>query len=149
NYAVKHLIDTLSGNPSQIASTAIWTAFAILAGIITLDNMLWRVGGWIAADRFPRATASMRAELFRHLSGHAPGYFANRSAGTLASRISATGTAGFTLLQNFTWHTVPPAVAVVLAIGFLSSVDPIMAGCLVVVAGTLAAGVALLGRKGE
>ncbi len=149
NYAVKHLIDTLSGNPSQIGATAVWTAFAILAGIIAADNMLWRVGGWIAADRFPRATASMRAELFRHLSGHAPSYFANRSAGTLASRISATGTAGFTILQNFTWNTVPPAVAVVLAIGFLSSVDPVMAGCLVLVAGTLAAGVAWLGRRGE
>jgi ATP-binding cassette subfamily B protein len=149
NYAVKHLIDTLSGNPSQVAPAAVWTAFIILAGIITADNMLWRVGGWIAADRFPRATASMRAELFRHLAGHAPGYFANRSAGTLASRISATGTAGFTLLQNFTWHTVPPAVAVVLAIGFLSSVDPIMAGCLVLAAGALAAGVAFLGRKGD
>jgi len=127
NYAVKHLIDTLSGNPSSVADTAIWTAFAILVGVITADNMLWRVGGWIAADRFPRATASMRAELFRHLAGHAPGYFANRSAGTLASRISATGTAAFTLLQNFTWHTVPPAVAVVLSIGFLASVDPWMA----------------------
>lgn len=149
NYAVKHLIDTLSGDPSQIGAAAVWTAFAILAGIIAADNMLWRVGGWIAADRFPRATASMRAELFRHLSGHAPGYFANRSAGTLASRISATGTAGFTLLQNFTWHTVPPAVAVVLAIVFLSTVDPIMAGCLVLVAGSLAVGVAWLGRKGE
>lgn len=149
NYAVKNLIDTLAGNPSQVAAAAVWTAFAVLAGIITADNMLWRVGGWIAADRFPRATASMRAELFRHLAGHAPGYFANRSAGTLASRISATGTAGFTLLQNFTWHTVPPAVAVVLAIGFLSSVDPIMAGCLVLAAGALAAGVAFLGRKGE
>ena len=149
NYAVKHLIDTLSGDPMAVASTAVWTAFAILAGVITADNMLWRVGGWIAADRFPRATASMRAELFRHLSGHAPGYFANRSAGSLASRISATGTAAFTLLQNFTWHTVPPAVAVVLSIGFLASVDPWMALCLVVAAGALAAGIALLCRKGD
>lgn len=149
NYAVKHLIDTLSAGPGQAAGSAVWLAFAILAGVIAADNMLWRVGGWIAADRFPRATASMRAELFRHLSGHSPGYFANRSAGTLAARISATGTAGFTVLQNFTWHTVPPAVAVTLSIVFLASVDPIMAGCLVVVAGSLAAGVAYLGRRGE
>ncbi|MFC7607356.1 ABC transporter ATP-binding protein [Teichococcus aestuarii] len=104
NYAVKNLIDTLSGGPSQAGAAAVWVAFAILAGIITADNMLWRVGGWIAADRFPRATASMRAELFRHLAGHSPGYFANRSAGTLAARISATGTAAFTVLQNFTAH---------------------------------------------
>ncbi|HWL82020.1 MAG TPA: ABC transporter ATP-binding protein [Roseomonas sp.] len=149
NYAVKHLIDTLSGGPAHADVTTVWVAFAILAGVITADNMLWRVGGWIAADRFPRATAAMRAELFRHLSGHSPGYFANRSAGTLAARISATGTAAFTVLRNFTWHTVPPAVAVVLAIAFLASVDPIMAGCLVVAAGLLAAGVAWLGRKGE
>ncbi|MFC4168548.1 ABC transporter ATP-binding protein [Teichococcus aestuarii] len=149
NYAVKNLIDTLSGGPSQAGAAAVWVAFAILAGIITADNMLWRVGGWIAADRFPRATASMRAELFRHLAGHSPGYFANRSAGTLAARISATGTAAFTVLQNFTWHTVPPAVAVTLSIIFLATVDPIMAGCLVVVAAALAAGVAWLGQKGE
>jgi len=149
NYAVKNLIDTLAGGPANAGAAAVWTAFAILAGVITADNMLWRVGGWIAADRFPRATASMRAELFRHLSGHSPGYFANRSAGTLAARISATGTAAFTVLQNFTWHTVPPAVAVTLAIGFLASVDPIMAGCLVVAAASLAAGVAWLGRRGE
>ncbi|MDQ1080355.1 ATP-binding cassette subfamily B protein [Pseudoroseomonas cervicalis] len=149
NYAVKHLIDTLSGGPASASAAAVWTAFAILAGIIAADNLLWRVGGWIAADRFPRVTASMRAELFRHLSGHSPGFFANRSAGTLAARISATGTAGFTVLQNFTWHTVPPAVAVTLAIAFLASVDPIMAGCLVVVAGALAVGIAWLGRKGE
>ena len=149
NYAVKHLIDTLSGGPANADARMVWAAFAILAGVITADNMLWRIGGWIAADRFPRTTASMRAELFRHLSGHSPGYFANRSAGTLAARISATGTAAFTVLQNFTWHTVPPAVAVVLAIAFLASVDPIMAGCLVVVAGALAIGVAWLGRKGE
>ncbi|MCI0754589.1 ABC transporter ATP-binding protein [Teichococcus vastitatis] len=149
NYAVKNLIDTLAGGPSNVSGTAVWTAFAILAGIITADNMLWRIGGWIAADRFPRATASMRAELFHHLSGHSPGYFANRSAGTLAARISATGTAGFTVLQNFTWHTVPPAVAVMLAIAFLGSVDPIMAGCLVIAAAALAIGVAWLGRKGE
>jgi ATP-binding cassette subfamily B protein len=149
NYAVKNLIDTLSGGPQNASGNAVWWAFGILAGVIAADNMLWRVGGWVAADRFPRVTAAMRSELFRHLAGHAPGYFANRSAGTLASRVSATGTAGFTLLQNFTWHTVPPAVAVTFAIGFMASVDPWMAGMLVVVAGGLAVFVTWLAKKGE
>jgi ATP-binding cassette subfamily B protein len=149
NYAVKNLIDTLSGGPQNASGNAVWWAFGILAGVIAADNMLWRVGGWVAADRFPRVTAAMRSELFRHLAGHAPGYFANRSAGTLASRVSATGTAGFTLLQNFTWHTVPPAVAVTFAIGFMASVDPWMAGMLVVVAGGLAIFVTWLAKKGE
>ena len=149
NYAVKNLIDTLAGGPAQAESTAVWWAFGILAGVIAADNMLWRVGGWIAADRFPRVTAALRSGLFRHLAGHAPSYFAARSAGTLASRVSATGTAAFTLLQNFTWHTVPPAVAVTFAIGFMASVDPLMAGTLVVVAGSLAVLVTWLAKKGE
>ena len=92
-YAVKHLVDVLASGPNG----PVWTAFALLAGLVAADNMMWRVGGWIASHTFVSVTGELRRDLFRHLTGHAPSYFADRSPGTLASRITATANAIFTV----------------------------------------------------
>ncbi len=145
HYALKTLVDTLSGGPGAAA----WTAFAVLAAVLAADNLLWRVGGWIAAGTFPAVTADMRADLFRHLGGHAPAFFAGRSAGALASRITATANSSYTILHNFTWHTLPPAVAVGFAIALLASVNPAMAGVLVAAAAVLGLAIAHLAARGQ
>ena len=105
NYALKALIDALSGGPG----VAVWAAFSVLAAVVAADNLLWRVGGWVAAGTYPAVTTDIRADLFRHLGGHAPAFFAGRPAGVLASRVTATANAAYTMLHNFTWHTLPPA----------------------------------------
>ena len=64
----------------------------------------------IASLTFPRVTADLRRDLFRHLMGHAPSYFADRLPGTLTSRISATSNAVFTLENMFAWNVLPPMV---------------------------------------
>jgi ATP-binding cassette subfamily B protein len=145
HYAVKNLIDTLGGGPG----TAAWIAFGLLAAVMAADNLLWRVGGWVAASAFPAVTADMRADLFHHLGGHAPAFFARRSAGVLASRVSATANASYTTLHNFTWHTLPPALAMGFAVGLLASVDLAMAGALVLVATGLGLVIARLARHGQ
>jgi len=144
-YALKGLVDALSGG----AANAVWAALAVLAAVLAADNLLWRVGGWIAASAFPAVTADMRADLFQHLGGHAPAFFAGRSAGVLASRITATSNACYTILHNFTWHTLPPAVAVGCAIALLASVDPAMAGVLLIVSAALALVVGRLASRGQ
>jgi ATP-binding cassette subfamily B protein len=142
-YAVKHLVDVLSTGPqpgsgSGAGGSAPWMALAVLAAIIAGDNLLWRLGGWVAADSFTRVTGHMRADLFHHLSGHAPDYFADRSPGVLASRISATANAAWTVLSTMTWNALPPTVAVCIAIAFLAGIDPLMAGTLFVIASGMA-----------
>lgn len=90
-YAIKHLIDVLGmgrGHPGPL-----WAAFAILVGLIAADNLLWRIGGWVAAHAFVNVTGDLRRDLFQYLTGHAPTYFSERQPGTLASRITATSTA--------------------------------------------------------
>jgi ATP-binding cassette, subfamily B, bacterial len=148
HYALKNLIDALTGGPGT-ASAAIWLAFAALAAVMTADNLLWRIGGWIAADAFPAVTGDMRADLFDHLGGHAPAYFAGRSAGTLASRVTATANASYTALHNFTWHTLPPAFAVTFAIALLAGVDAVMAAALVAAAAALGLVIAHLAARGQ
>ena len=81
--------------------SGIWLAFALLVSLIAADNLLWRVAGWIASYAFVAVTGDVRRDLFRHLTGHAPSYFADRLPGTLTSRITATSNAVFTVENMF------------------------------------------------
>ena len=108
-YGVKYLVDTLAGGPS--AAHGIWLAFAFLVSLIAADNLLWRLAGWIASFTFVRVTGDLRRDLFRHLTGHSPSYFADRLPGMLTSRITATSNAVFTIENMFVWNVLPPCVA--------------------------------------
>jgi ATP-binding cassette subfamily B protein len=132
-YAVKLLVDTLS-QPERAAAGA-WLAFGILVALIAADNMLWRLASWVGNSTFVAVTGDLRRDLFRHLTGHAPSYFATRPAGTLTSRITATSNAVFTFENMLVWNVLPPCLATVCAIAFVATVSWSMAASLVIVAG--------------
>src|SRR5271168_4098718 len=46
-YGLKKLIDVVSLGPVAGAA-GVWSAFFLLCVLITADNSLWRVGGWVA-----------------------------------------------------------------------------------------------------
>ena len=102
--------------------------------LIAADNLLWRLAGWIASHAFVGVTGDLRSELFRHLTGHAPSYFAERLPGTLTGRITATSNAVFTVENIFIWNVLPPCVATVGAIAFLAVVSMPMAAALTAIA---------------
>ncbi len=133
-YSVKHLVDTLTAGRHG----PVWTAFLILAGLIAADNMLWRVGGWVASHCFVSVTGDLRRDLFHHLTGHSPGYFADRPPGTLAGRITATGNAIYTVENTFAWNVLPPLLAVAGSIAVMITVSPFMAAALIAVSALLA-----------
>ena len=131
-YGVKFLVDVLSREPGQGGSP--WLAFAILVSFVAADNLLWRVASWIASHAFVKVTGDLRSELFRHLIGHAPVYFAERLPGMLTSRVTATSNAVFQIENMFVWNVLPPCAGTVGAIAFLTTVSVKMAAVLVVVA---------------
>ena len=104
-YGVKILVDTLAGG-LYVGTHArdAWLGFLLLATLIASDNLLWRVASWIASYTFVAVTGDLRRDLFRHLTGHAPSYFADRMPGTLTSRITATSNAVFTLQNMSIWN---------------------------------------------
>src|SRR5467141_3233525 len=55
----------------------------------------------------------------------------------LTSRITATSNAVFTVENMFVWNVLPPCIATVAAIALISTVSPLMAGGLIVVAGAM------------
>jgi ATP-binding cassette subfamily B protein len=132
-YGVKFLVDTLSHGPNG----AVWTAFVVLGGLIAADNLLWRVASWIANGAFVGVTGDLRRDLFRHLMGHSPSYFADRMPGMLTSRITATSNAVFTAENMFIWNVLPPCVATVAAIALVCTISVPMAGALALVAGVM------------
>jgi ATP-binding cassette subfamily B protein len=145
-YGLKHLIDIIAAGPEKAAG--LWTAFALLCSLVAADSLLWRIAGWAAAYTFVAVTGDIRRDLFAHLSGHSPSYFAERLPGALASRITATSNAVFTTENTGSWNVLPPVVAVVCSIVLIGSVNPIMAGALVAVAAGLGALVYRLARRG-
>ena len=132
-YGVKFLVDTLSSG----ANAAVWTAFCLLGSLIAADNLLWRVASWIANHAFVGVTGDLRRDLFRHLTGHSPGYFADRLPGMLTSRITATSNAVFTAENMFVWNVLPPCVATIAAIALVCTISLPMAGALALVAGIM------------
>jgi ATP-binding cassette, subfamily B, bacterial len=124
-YGVKFLVDTLARGPGVGAT--IWLSFSFLVCLILLDNLLWRIAGWIGSFTFVRVTGDLRRDLFWHLTGHAPSYFANRLPGMLTSRITATSNAVFTIENMFVWNVLPPCVATLVAIAFITTVSASMA----------------------
>ncbi len=133
-YAVKMLVDVLSGHSGWSAASVHWEAFLLLTALIAADNLLWRVASWIASSTFVAVTGDLRRDLFRHLTGHAPSYFAERMSGTLTSRITATSNAAFSIENMFVWNVLPPCMATVMAIGFVACVSLPMAMSLSLVA---------------
>ncbi len=131
-YAVKILVDALAG--AQPAPTAVWQAFALVVALIAGDNLLWRVASWVGNSTFVGVTGDVRRDLFRHLTGHAPSYFASSSPGALTSRVTATSNALFTVENMVVWNVLPPCLATVCAIAFVGTVSLQMAAALVVVA---------------
>src|SRR5580700_1284530 len=132
-YGVKFLVDMLSSHDAA----GVWTAFLVLGALIAADNLLWRVASWIANFAFTGVTSDLRRDLFRHLMGHSPAYFADRLPGTLTSRVTATSNAIFTAENMFMWNVLPPCAATVAAIALVRTISLPMALSLAVIAGIM------------
>jgi ATP-binding cassette subfamily B protein len=145
-YGVKALVDALSAVPQHGEP---WLAFGLLLVFIAADNLCWRAAGWIASHTFVRVTGDVRADLFRHLTGHAPSYFAKRLPGVLTSRVTATSNAVFTIENMFVWNVAPPCVATVAAIVYLGMVSVWMAATLALVSGVLIAAIFHIAAAGK
>src|SRR5215475_9676238 len=145
-YGIKLRVDTLT-HPS--GAHRAWPAFGFLVALIAADSVLWRLAGLVAHSAFVGVTGDLRRDLFRHLTGHAPGYFAQRMPGTLASRITATSNAVFAVENMFVWNVLPPCAATAIAISLVGTVSVSMAAVLMPVAGLMVVALFRLAAAGQ
>ncbi len=144
-YGVKFLVDILSNHNN----TDVWVAFCLLGALVAADNLLWRVASWIANFAFVGVTGDLRRDLFRHLTGHSPSYFADRLPGTLVARVTATSNAIFTAENMFIWNVLPPCAATVAAIALVGTISLPMAASLGVVASIMVCMMFRLAARGR
>jgi ATP-binding cassette subfamily B protein len=135
-YGVKYLVDTLSGDRG---GANVWAAFLLLVSLITADSLLWRLASWVANFTFVGVTGDLRRDLFRHLTGHSPSFFADRLPGMLTSRVTATSNAVFTVENMSMWNVLPPCAATVAAIALVGTISGSMAAVLALVGGVMVA----------
>jgi ATP-binding cassette subfamily B protein len=133
-YGVKYLVDALSNDG---LGADVWVAFALLVSLISTDNLLWRLASWVANFTFVGVTGDLRRDLFRHLTGHSPSYFAERMPGTLTSRVTATSNAIFMVENMSMWNVLPPCAATIAAIGFVLTISVPMAAVLATIGGIM------------
>jgi ATP-binding cassette subfamily B protein len=146
-YAVKNLVDVLGlGKPSD---WQLWSAVALLLGLVAGDNLLWRLAGWVATHAFVAVGGDLRLDLFEHLSGHGTRYFSDRFPGALAGRITNAASTAWSIEQSLTWTTIPPGTAVVTSIAVLGTINWKMTLVLFVIVSILGAIIARLVASGN
>lgn len=131
-YGVKNLVDALGSDGAS--GQGLWSAMALLLVFVAGDNLLWRLGGLVAARAFVAVGGDLRIDLFAHLSGHGSQYFADRFPGAIAGRVTTAANAAFALENSLAWNALPPAAAVVSSIGVLGLVNWRMSSALAIVA---------------
>ena len=90
-YGMKLLVDAMA-SPDRMAAD-VWTPLMLFLGLIAIENVMWRSGGWLGARTIVATGVDMRLDLFQHLTGHPMRYFSQHFAGSLGSRITATANA--------------------------------------------------------
>ncbi|MGE8500394.1 MAG: ABC transporter ATP-binding protein [Pseudomonas sp.] len=146
-YGMKLLVDAMATQDRQHA--AVWFPLGLFIGLIVVENVFWRLGGWLGCRTVVASCVDIRVDLFRHLTGHPMRYFAQHYAGALGNRISATGQAAGAIYGGLAWKIMPPCVDFLGAVIVLFTVHTHMAWALigfVLVVGALIISFGIRGR---
>ncbi|MEG5262768.1 ABC transporter ATP-binding protein [Pseudomonas sp. JDS28PS106] len=147
-YGMKMLVDVMT--LGDRASEHIWFPFFLFLGLIVVENLFWRLGGWLGCRTVVASCADLRVDLFNHLTGHPMRYFSQHFSGSLANRISSAGAAAGSIYGGLAWKIIPPCVDFLGAVVVLCTVRVSMAlalvGC-VLFAGLLIMVFGVLGNK--
>jgi len=146
-YAMKLIVDAMA--QGSRADAAVWTPLGLFLGLIAVESVLWRLGGWQGCRSIVGACADMRVDLFEHLSHHAPGYFRQHHSGALGNRISSTAGAAGAIYGALTWSIVSPCVDFIGAVVVLTVVDWRMAAALLVFVAIVGSVIVVFGARGR
>jgi ATP-binding cassette subfamily B protein len=146
-YGMKLLVDAMA-SPDR-ATADVWTPLAVFLGLIAVENVLWRTGGWLGCRTVVATGVDMRLDLFQHLTGHPIRYFSQHFAGSLGSRITATANAAGMILRSLTWSIVPPCTELIGAVIVLTTIHPLMSVALACFVAVVAFAIVWFGVRGR
>jgi ATP-binding cassette, subfamily B, bacterial len=119
-YAMKLLVDAMD---SSVRSTAqVWSPLLLFLVLITVENLLWRFGGWQGSRAIVSSGVDIRLDLFEHLTGHSMRYFNQHFSGALGNRITTTASATGDIFATLFWRILPPVTDFLGAIIVLTTI---------------------------
>lgn len=130
-YGMKLLVDAMAQSGDNRGAANVWLPLWLFLGLIVMENVFWRLGGWLGCRTVVASCVDIRVDLFQYLTGHPMRYFNEHFAGSLGNRISAVGQAAGTIYGGLAWKVVPPIVDFLGAVVVLLTVDWRMALALV------------------
>src|SRR5690606_32011246 len=92
-YGMKLLVDSMAQGSADRSAANVWFPLGLFIGLIVVENVFWRLGGWLGCRTVVASVVDLRVDLFKHLTGHPMRYFTEHFAGALGNRISALGQA--------------------------------------------------------
>jgi len=95
--------------------------------ILLLGNTLQRVSGFYGARWATGVRATGRYALTAYVTKHSRGFFADRFAGSLASKISSAAKSMTDMMELFTWQFLDLTVSVIASFIIAYLVNPILA----------------------
>jgi len=105
-YAMKLLVDAMDS--SGRATAHVWAPLFLFLVLITVENLLWRLGGWQGSRAIVASGVDIRLDLFEHLTGHSMRYFNQHFSGALGNRITSTAAATGEIFATMFWRILPP-----------------------------------------
>ncbi len=148
-YGMKLLVDAMAQGSSDRGSANVWFPLGLFIGLIVIENIFWRLGGWLGCRTVVASVVDLRVDLFKHLTGHPMRYFTEHFAGSLGNRISAVGQAAGAIYGGLAWKIVPPIVDFLGAVVVLLTVDWRMAVALILFVAIVAALITGFGIRGR
>ena len=109
-YGMKLLVDAMAQGSANRGAADVWFPLGLFIGLIVVENIFWRLGGWLGCRTVVASVVDIRVDLFKHLTGHPMRYFTEHFAGSLGNRISALGAAAAAIYGGLAWKIVPPIV---------------------------------------
>lgn len=146
-YGMKLLVDAMAAGSHETAN--IWRPFMLFIILIVVENIFWRLGGWVGCSTVVGSCADLRIDLFNHLTGHPMRYFDRHFSGSLANRVSSSGTAAGAIYGGLAWRIIPPCVDFLGAVVVLCTVRLSMALALIVCVVLVAVLITVVGVRGR
>ncbi|WP_122430139.1 ABC transporter ATP-binding protein [Pseudomonas viridiflava] len=146
-YGMKMLVDVMTLGDRR--SEHVWFPFFLFLGLIVVENLFWRLGGWLGCRTVVASCADLRVDLFNHLTGHPMRYFSQHFSGSLANRISSAGAAAGSIYGGLAWKIIPPCVDFLGAVVVLYTVKVAMANVLILCVLLVAVLITVVGVRGR
>jgi len=145
SYMLKGLVDSLTQNQGNI-----WQWAAALVGLYAFSEGMWRTSGYMGMLWITNVRALANNALFNWLSRHSSSFFADRFAGSLATKVTNASNGLGNILPQSLWNFFPTFLRLVLSIVIAGLAQPILALLLGLwCVGFLILNAALVGKKAQ